>query len=114
MERTKVIKETDRFQNTITSADAQSATQVKAKTADKKIYILSLLVSVDTAMSVQLQDDTGTPNVLMEQVYLAANGGFVMNFPPEAPLTVATNKDLDIVTSAAGNVSVTVTGYLSA
>lgn len=100
------------FQATISSADAQSATQVKAKTADRKMYITSLLASTDTALNLQFQDDTG-PTVLIENVHLAANGGFVMNYPPEAPLVVNTNEDFDVIASAAGNISVTITGYLA-
>ena len=100
------------FQATISSADAQSATQVKAKTADRKMYILSLIASTDTALNLQFQDDTG-PTVLIENIHLAANGGFVMNFPPEAPLVVNTNEDFDVIASAAGNISVTITGYLA-
>jgi len=101
----------NQFQATITSADATTATQVKAKTAAKKIHVTSLIISTDTAMSIQLQDDTG-PTVLMEQVYLAANGGMAMNFPEATPLIVNTNEDLDVLASAAGNISVTVTGYV--
>ena len=101
----------NRIQATINSADASSATQVVAKVAGENIYILSIMVTTDTELNFQLQDDAGTPAVLMENIYLAANGGFVMNFPPEAPLVVATNQDLDIIASGAGNVSVTVTGY---
>jgi hypothetical protein len=104
--------EPERFQATITSADAQTATQVKAKTAAKQMHILSLVVSTDTAMNIQFQDDAGTPAVLIEQMYFAANGGAMLQFPPEAPLVVATNQDLDVIASVAGNISVTVTGYL--
>jgi len=100
----------DAFQATITSADATTATQVKAKTASKKIYITDLVISVDTAMSIQLQDDAGTPEVLMEQIYLPANSVFSKAF--NTPLVVATNQDLDVITSAAGNISVTCTGYV--
>jgi hypothetical protein len=104
--------EPEAFQATITSADATSATQVKAKTAAKKMYILSIIVSTDTAMNIQFQDDTG-PTVLIEQMYFAANTGFTMTFSESAPLVVNTNEDLDIITSVAGNVSVVVTGYLA-
>lgn len=101
-----------RFQVTITSADASSATQLKAGVSDKKIYILSVIISVDTEMSVQLQDDAGTPNVLMEQIYMAANTTAGMAFHLQSPLVVDTDNDLDVITSAAGNISVTVTGYI--
>ena len=100
------------FQATFTSADAQAAAPVKVKTASRKMYILSLVVSVDTAMSVQFQDDTG-PTVLIEQLYLAANGGAHLTWPPEAPLVVNTNEDFDVLASVAGNISVTITGYLA-
>ena len=99
------------FQATFTSANATSAAPVKAKTADRKMYILSLVVSVDTAMNVQFQDDTG-PTVLIEGMYFAANGGAHLTWPPEAPLVVNTNEDFDVLASASGNVSVTITGYL--
>jgi hypothetical protein len=100
------------FQATFTSADAQAAAPVKVKTASRKMYILSLVVSVDTEMSVQFQDDTG-PTVLIEGMYFAANGGAHLTYPPEAPLVVNTNEDFDVITSAAGNISVTITGYLA-
>lgn len=105
--------EAEAFQATITSADAQSATQVKAKTSAKKMYIHTIIVSTDTAMNIQFQDD-GTPTVLIEGLYLAANGGAVLTFDPSTPLVVTTNQDLDVIASAAGNISVTVTGYLGA
>jgi hypothetical protein len=100
------------FQATITSADATTATQVKAKTAAKKIHVTSLIISTDTAMNIQLQSDNGTPQVVMEQIYLAANGGMALTFPERFPLTVNTNEDLDVIASASGNISVTVTGYV--
>jgi len=96
----------------MTSADAQAATPVKAKTVDRKMYILSLVVSTDTAMNIQFQDDTG-PTILIEQLYLAANGGAHLTWPAEAPLVVNTNEDFDVIASAAGNISVTITGYLA-
>jgi hypothetical protein len=84
----------------------------QAKTASRKMYILSLIASTDTALDLQFQDDTG-PTVLIENIHLAANGGFTMNWPPEAPLVVNTNEDFDVIASAAGNISVTITGYLA-
>ncbi len=100
------------FQATFTSADAQAAAPVKVKTASRKMYILSLTVSVKTAMDVKFQDDTG-PTVLIEDMFFAANGGAHLTYPPEAPLVVNTNEDFDVITSAAGNISVTITGYLA-
>lgn len=43
----------------------------------------------------------------------AANGGAHLTWPPEAPLICGTNFDFDVIASAAGNISVTITGYLA-
>lgn len=98
------------FQATITSANATTATQVKAGTALKSIYVTDFVISTDTAMNIQLQDDAGTPVVLMEQIYLPANSVFSKSL--KVPLKVATGKDLNVVASASGNISVLVTGYI--
>lgn len=103
------------FSATITSANASAATQVKAKTAAKKIYVTSVVISVgSTAIEVQLQSDNGTPQVVMEEMFFAANGGMALSAcDPKMPLFIVnTNEDLDVITSAAGDVTVTVAGYV--
>lgn len=110
------VVDTNYFHATITSADATTATQVKAKTAAKKIYVTSLMISVgSTAMEVQLQSDNGTPQVVMEEAFFAANGGLTWTAcDPKLPLFVVnTNEDLDVITSAAGDISVAVSGYVA-
>ena len=102
-----VARRIDAVQATVASADATSATAVVAKVAAKKIYVTDVVISVDTAMNVQLQDDAAA--VLMEQIYLPANSVWSKTF--STPLLVATNQDLDVIASIAGNISVTVTGY---
>ena len=98
---------------TINSADATSATQVKAAGgAGKRYYVTSCMISVDTAMNVQIQDDAGTPNVMCENIYLAANGGFVLPIPPGSAIAMgADNQDIDVIASTAGNITVFMTGY---
>lgn len=109
------VVDANHFHATITSADASTATQVKAKTAAKKIYVTSLMISVgSTALEVQLQSDNGTPQVVMEEVFLPANGGLTWTAcDPKLPLFIVnTNEDLDVITSAAGDVTVAVSGYV--
>jgi len=105
------IVQSARFQATIASADATSATQVQAKAAGKSIYITSLVLSTDTAMNLKLQDDAASPAVILQSVHLAANGGVALSWPEDWPLKVAENQDLDVIASASGNISVTVVGY---
>lgn len=98
---------------TLNSADASSATQVKAAGgAGKRYYLTSVVISTDTAMNVKIQDDAGTPNVAIQSIYLAANGGMVYPIPPGSAIQMgADNQDIDVLASAAGNISVTITGF---
>ena len=102
-----MYRRNDAVQATVASADATSATQVVAKVAAKNIYVTDVVISTDTALNVQLQDDAAA--VLMEQIYLPAVSVWSKTF--STPLLVATNQDLDVIASVAGNISVTVTGY---
>jgi len=109
------VVDTNYFTATITSADASSATQIKAKTAAKKIYVTSLMISVgSTAIEVQLQSDNGSPQVVMEEIFLAANGGLTLTASSDKmPLFIVdTNEDLDVITSAAGDITILVSGYV--
>ena len=110
-EALSAVYATESFQVTVTSANATSATQVKAAgAAGTNIYVTDLVISTDTAMNIQLQDNTGTPVVMMEQMYFPANSIFSKSF--KTPLKVTTAKDLNMIASATGNISVTVTGYV--
>lgn len=100
----------DAFQVTINSADASSSTVVKAKTTAKNIYVTDLIISVGGAMSVKIQDDAASPEVLVQSIYMAANTSVPVRF--DTPLRVATNQDLRVLASTSGNISVTALGYV--
>lgn len=101
-----------RWQATINSADASSATQIKEKQGvGTKLVVTKLLISTDTQLNFTIQDDAGSPNVLIQPLYLAANSTVPVRIPDETPLIVAENQDLDIKASGAGNVTVFATGY---
>lgn len=95
------------------SADASAeANIVKAKTAARKIYILSLTISVDAEMWVKLQDEDS--NAITCKHWFKAGGGKTITYPPEAPLVLnVVNKDLEVITEGAGNIGVEITGYLA-
>ena len=95
------------------SADASGEGEtVKAKTASRKIYILSLTISVDAEMWVKLQKEDST--AITPKFWLKAGGGLTKTYPPEAPLVLDTaNVDLEVITEGAGNIGVEVTGYLA-
>lgn len=100
----------DSFNTTFTSADASTAATVKAATASKKIYITSVVLSSDAAINLKLQDNAGTPVVAVGPIYMAVNSTVPMNF--STPLQMATNVPLQVKASGAGNISVTVSGYV--
>jgi len=101
------------FNAVFDSADASAeANVVKAKTEARKIYILSLTISVDAEMWVKLQDEDSNP--LTCKHWFKAGGGKTITYPPEAPLVLnVVNKDLEVITEGAGNIGVEVTGYLA-
>lgn len=99
----------DAFQATISSGNAVDDTVVKAATASSSIYVTDVVISVETALAVELKDETGT--ALMHPVYLGNTGSLVVSF--KTPIMVAEGKALMMRASAAGDVSVTATGYVA-
>jgi len=100
------------FNSVYDSADATSEGEtVKAATASKKIYITSFIISSDVEGWIKLQDEDS--NALTGKFWLKAGGGVSWTAGPGAPLVLnVANKALEVIAEAAGNVSVTVMGYL--
>lgn len=105
--------EPERFQVVYDSSNATAEGEtVKAATAAKKIYILSAIISSDVEGWIKLQDEDS--NALTGKLWLKAGGGMALTWPPEAPLVLdVANKALEVIAEAAGDISVTVTGYLA-
>lgn len=95
------------------SADATGEGEtVKAGTASKKIYITSYIISSDVEGWIKLQDEDS--NAITGKFWLKAGGGVSWTAGPGVPLVLDTaNKALEVIAEAAGNVSVTVMGYLA-
>lgn len=100
----------DAFLAIYNSSDASTAAQVKAATSAKSIYLTDIVISVDTAMNVKIQDDTGTPVIYIEPLYLPANSVWSKTFT--TPIKWASNKPMMVKASVSGNISVTATGYV--
>lgn len=90
---------------------AQTNTAIKAAPgAGLKLWVTDIVFSTDTAMNMKLVEDTaGAPVDVWELCYFAANGGMVCNL--KTPFSLTANKDLGITSSAAGNHTITVTGF---
>jgi len=95
-----------RFTSANQSASAASVTN--APTTGQKLVITDVLISVDTAMRVDLKEETS--GTVLASLYLPANG--TVQFTPRGKLKLATvNKKLQLQTTVSGNVATTVFYY---
>ena len=96
-----------------TSADASAADAAvtDAPASGKKLVISDVIVSVGTAMRVDLKEETS--GTVFASLYMAANT--VVQLTPRGKFKLATaDKKLTVRTSAAGNVAVTAFYYSEA
>ena len=98
------------WHDTLDSADASAAgVAVKASAASTVLVVQSYVISVDAEMWVHLVDEDDT--VLTGKFWLKAGGGVAITLPDKAPIIMGVDKDLEVRTEGAGNVSVSATGY---
>lgn len=92
---------------------AQTNKQLRAAPgAGLSLYITDITMSTDTAMNIKLVEDTaGVPADVWKPMYFAANGGLVTNL--KTPIKVTANKDLGYTSSAAGNHSLVICGFIA-
>jgi hypothetical protein len=96
-----------------TSADQHSgvASVTDAPTSGQKLVIDDLFVSVDTAMSVTFKCETSGA-IIFGPVYLPANGSFQFTPRGKGNKLATADKKLQVLTSVAGNITVSA-GYHS-
>ena len=97
----------ERIEGSLVSVDASSGQGILAGQASKRIFITDVIISTDTALTVSIRD--GDNNGLIPNLYMPANSIFAKSFGVGRSTEV--NKNVKVVTSGAGNVSVTLTGY---
>lgn len=86
---------------------------VAAPGAGLSLYITDIVVSNGaTAGSIRLVEDTaGTPVIIMNELYMAVNGGAVMQF--KTPLKLTANKNLGYTSTSVTTHTITVSGYIA-
>lgn len=87
------------------------ASVTDAPTGGQHIVVDDIIVSVDTAMSVTLKEET-TGTIMFGPWYLPANSGPVQLTPRGKKKLPTADKKLQVITSIAGNITVQV-GYHS-
>lgn len=98
-----------RYTSNDRSGSAASVTDAPA--SGKKLVITDVLISVDTAMRVDLKEETS--GTIIASIYLPANGA--CQWTPRSKTKLATaDKKLQVQTSAAGNIAVTAHYYSEA
>jgi hypothetical protein len=92
------------------SADASGEGEVvKASAASTIVVLQSYIISSDAELWVKLQDEDST--ALTGKFWLKAGGGVAITLPDKAPIVLGVDKDLEVISEGAGNVSVSATGY---
>jgi len=79
--------------------------------AGKRWHIHTIYINVSAAATVTLEDDLAGGDSAIWKGELAANSGVVMTFPEKYPWASGEDAADLIVTTSAGNVYITVTGY---
>ena len=98
------------FQAVFDSANATAeANVVHASAGSTIIVVQSYVISSDVEGWIKLQDEAST--ALTGKFWLKAGGGVAITLPDKAPIVLGVDKDLEVIAEAAGNVSVSVTGY---
>ncbi|MCP5019665.1 MAG: hypothetical protein GY938_30930 [Ketobacter sp.] len=92
------------------SADARGEGEtVKASAASTIVVVQSYIISSDVEGWVMLQEEDSSQ--LTGKFWLKAGGGVAITLPDKAPLILGVDSDLEVICEAAGNVSVSATGY---
>ena len=104
-----VAKEKTYFKANLNDATSGSV-EVEAGVAGKQIYVQKILVSVSADMNITIEDEAGTD--LIGPIYLAENGGFVVEYGDDDPLAVAEGQGLNVLASVASAHTVHAVGYL--
>ena len=105
------------FVNNATSADASGGETIVAAVVGKSHYITSITIACIVDITVTIQDNTGTPIVILGPVPFAdltatssvGSSPFTIVYPN--PVKVAAGKLVEVDASGAGAVCVVIQGY---
>lgn len=98
------------FINNATFADASGGETIVAAVTDKSHFIRSITIACISAITVTIQDNTGTPVVILGPVPFAATSAPITVVFPD-PVKVASGKLVEVDASGAGAVNVVIQGY---
>jgi len=94
-----------------TSAGAATDGIIWSPAAGKRWHIHTIFIQVSAAATVTLEDDLTAGDSAIWKAELAANSGVVLTFPEKYPWASGEDAADLIITTSAGNVYVTVSGF---
>jgi hypothetical protein len=94
-----------------TNAGAVTDGIVWSPAAGKRWHVVSMFINVSAAATITLEDDKSGGDEAIMKMELAANSGTVVNFGEKYPLASGEDAADLLVTTSAGNVYITTTGY---
>lgn len=94
-----------------TNAGAVTDGIIWSPAAGKRWHVVSMFINVSAAATITLEDDKSGGDEAVMKMELAANSGTVINFGEKYPLASGEDAADLIITTSAGNVYVTITGY---
>ena len=106
-----VTAHTNYIKKYYTSAGAATDGIIWSPAAGKRWHVVSLFINVSAAATVTLEDDLAAGDSAVLKMELAANSGLAINFSEQYPLASGEDAADLLITTDAGNVYVTCTGY---
>lgn len=97
----------DSFNEKFNDDDASAGAVLHAGSAGAEAHITDCTISVDTEMTVTIRDEDD--NVLIGPLYLPERGTFGKTY--NTPIPVTADKDIEVIASTAGNITVNLGGY---
>ena len=94
-----------------TNAGAVTDGIVWSPAAGKRWHVVSMIINTSAAATVTLEDDKAGGDEAVMKMELAANSGVAYNFTEKYPLASGEDAADLIVTTSAGNIYITITGY---
>lgn len=94
-----------------TNAGAVTDGIVWSPAAGKRWHVVSMFIQTSLAATITLEDDKAVGDEVVWKAELAANGGMTINFSEKYPLASGEDAADLLVTTSAGNIYITITGY---
>jgi hypothetical protein len=106
-----VTTHTNYIKKYYTNAGAVTDGIIWSPASGKRWHVVSMFINISAAATITLEDDLAAGDSAVMKMELAANSGTVINFSEKYPLASGEDAADLLITTSAGNIYVTCTGY---